>query len=325
MPLTQLTGRQEGDIRFLAAKRFSLMALDQRLRHLTPTSQTTIRGNRGSPDPADGEPTYVALANHRLATEFFGDSNAPSVVLLHGIPGWRGTWRSVATRLAHRAYVVVPDLAGFGESSPAPSRWHAADHADLVVALIRSLGLSQVHLVGFDFGGPTAVMVCARAPELIASLTLAATNVLTATTIPLPLHLVRPPLLGSVFAHLFFGRIGLSLMWFAAVARRDRFRFGEYREALRFSQGVQSTRRIFQASLRDLPGLYGPVQAALGSIRVPCAVVWGDRDPFFPVAIGERTAARVPNAVLTVLKGCGHFLPQEDPAGVARAVSDLLG
>jgi pimeloyl-ACP methyl ester carboxylesterase len=301
------------------------MGLDQHITHAIRTSQGSGRVDRGSLDLADGQPTFVALGDYRLATEFFGDSNAPTVVLLHGIPGWRGTWRSVATRLADRAYVVVPDLAGFGESSPAPAGLHAADHADLVAALIRSLGLSRVHLVGFDFGGPAAVMVCARAPDLIASLTLAATNVLTDTTIPLPLHLVRPPVLGSVFARLFFGRLGLSLVWFAAVARRDRFRFGEYREALRFPQGVRSTRRIFQASLRDLPGLYGPVQAALGSIRVPCAIVWGDRDPFFPVAIGKRTAARVPNAVLTVLKGCGHFLPQEDPDGVARAVSDLLG
>lgn len=199
------------------------MGLDQHVTHAIRTSQASSRLDRGSPGLADGQLAYVAVGDYRLAIEFFGDSNAPTVVLLHGIPGWRGTWRSVATRLAHRAHVVVPDLAGFGESSPAPAGWHAADHADLVVALIRSLGLSRVHLVGFDFGGPAAVMVCARASDLIASLTLAATNVLADTTIPLPLHLVRPPGLGSVFARLFFGRPGLSLMWFAAVARRDRF------------------------------------------------------------------------------------------------------
>ena len=146
------------------------MGPDQHVTHAIRTSQASSRVDRGSPDLADGQPTYVALGAYRLATEFIGDSNAPTVVLLHGIPGWRGTWRSVAARLAHRAYVVVPDLAGFGESSPAPAGMHAAEHADLVVALIRSLGLSRVHLVGFDFGGPVAVMVCACAPDLIASL-----------------------------------------------------------------------------------------------------------------------------------------------------------
>ena len=95
----------------------------------------------------------------------------------------------------------------------------AADHARLIVALIRTLGLRRVHLVGFDFGGPTAVMVCAQAPELVATLALAATNVLTDTGIPLPLQLVRPPVVGDVFSRLLFGRTGLTMMWFAAVAR----------------------------------------------------------------------------------------------------------
>ena len=71
----------------------------------------------------------------------------------------------------------------------------------MVVALIRRLGGRPVHLVGFDFGGPAAVLAYARAPELVASLTLAATNLFTDTRIPLALHLVRPPLVGDLFAH----------------------------------------------------------------------------------------------------------------------------
>ena len=253
-----------------------------------------------------------------------GDPAAPPVVLLHGIPGWRGTWRPVARRLATRAYVVAPDLAGFGRSSKAPAHFHAADQAELIIGLIRTLGLPPVHLVGFDFGGPTAVMAYKRAPELVASLTLAATNVLTDTPIPLPLQLVRLPLIGNPIARLLFGRFGLGMMWFAAVARRDRFRFVDYLALLRYPQGVTSTRRIFQMSLRDLPGLYGPVHAALSGIRVPCTVVWGDRDPFFPTAVGERTAAQVPGARFVQLEGAGHFLPAEDPDGLAGVITAVI-
>lgn len=276
--------------------------------------------------PGDASPrlTRIKVGDYSLATDLLGDPCLPPVILLHGIPGWRGTWRPVAQLLATRAYIVAPDLAGFGESSAVPATFHAADHARLIVALIRTLGLPQVHLVGFDFGGPTAVMVCAQAPELVATLTLAATNVLTDTGIPLPLQLVRPPVLGDVFARLLFGRTGLTMMWFAAVARHDRFRLADYRAMLRFPQGVTSTRRLFQASLRDMPGLYGPVHAALHRLQVPCTVVWGDRDPFFPSAVGERTAAHVPGAHFVQLKGCGHFLPAEDPGGFARVVEELV-
>lgn len=268
--------------------------------------------------------TTVDLGAHRMAVDRWGKPDAPPVVLLHGIPGWRGTWREVAARLAPRAFVVAPDLVGFGESSPAPPRFHASDHADLVIALCRRLGLDRVHLVGFDFGGPTAVLVATRAPWLVASLTLAAANVLADTPIPLPLQLVRPPVLGDAFARLVFGRAGLSMLWWAAVGRRDRFPLARYREMLRFAQGVTSTRRVFQASLRDLPGLYGPVQAALAALHLPSVVVWGDRDPFFPVAVGERTAARIPGARFVVASGCGHFLPAEDPDLLADVVLDAL-
>jgi len=280
---------------------------------------TTSLVERSNPEPA-----MIQAGGYSLATDLVGDPQAPPVVLLHGIPGWRGTWRPVARLLATRAYVVAPDLAGFGQSSSAPAHFHAAEQAEIVIALIRTLGCGPVHLAGFDFGGPVAVLVCARAPELVSTLTLAATNVLTDTRIPLPLQLVRLPVMGGLVARLLFGRPGLTMMWFAAVAQRDRFRLADYRAVLRFPQGVRSTRRVFYASLRDLPGLYGPVRNALSGITVPCTVVWGDCDPFFPLPVGERTAAHIPGATFVQLKGCGHFLPGEDPIAFARVLADAV-
>lgn len=265
----------------------------------------------------------VECGTHTIAVDIYGRAGDPAVVLVHGIPGWRGTWREVAASLCDRAEVFVPDLVGFGESSPAPHRFHAADQARVLADLLRRLGRSRVHLAGFDFGGPTSVMLTSIVPQWIASLTLAATNVLTDTPVPLPLQLVRPPVVGDVFARLFFGRLGLSMMWRAAVMRRERFGFGDFQDALRFPQTITSTRQIFQASLRDLRGLYGPVEAALPRIEVPCTVLWAEHDPFFPLSVGERTAERIPGASFAVLRGCGHFLPKEDPTAIARAIGRM--
>jgi pimeloyl-ACP methyl ester carboxylesterase len=52
-------------------------------------------------------------------------------------------------------------------------------------------------------------------------------------------------------------------------------------------------------------------------------VLWGDRDPFFPVAVGERTA-RALGTVLRVLPGCGHFVPEERPDEVAASLRDVI-
>ncbi len=200
------------------------------MEHLPdPAASPSHRSTGSRVSAADPEPVVIRVDDHLLVTDLFGDPSSPPVVLLHGIPGWRGTWRPVARLLAARHRVVVPDLLGFGESGPAPARFHAADQAALVIALVQKLGLRRVHLAGFDFGGPTAVMVCRQAPDLVATLTLAATNLLPDTAIPPPLQLVRPPLVGDVFARLLFGRPGLMLLWFAAASPRGRVAVGSGR------------------------------------------------------------------------------------------------
>lgn len=266
--------------------------------------------------------THRAPVNGNVVAVDVYDRDGPAVVLLHGIPGWRGIWRPTAP-LLEECRVIAPDLLGFGESSDTTGDFHAAGQVEMVTALIRQLVHRPVHLVGFDFGGPTAVLVYRQAPQLVASLTLAATNVFADTPIPGALRLVGPPVVGDIFARAIFSRLGLSAMWMQAVARRDVFPFGQFREMLRFPNGITSTRRVFQASLRNLTELYAPVQAALADIRVPSQVIWGDLDPFFPLALGERTAACIPGAKLVRLSGCGHFLAGEDPGGLARAIREL--
>ncbi|MBI5068006.1 MAG: alpha/beta hydrolase [Deltaproteobacteria bacterium] len=261
-------------------------------------------------------------SGQHMATSVQGGTG-PAVVLLHGIPGWRGTFGEVARRLADECRVYSPDLLGFGESDPAPPGAHAAEQAAAVVELLDALGLASAHLVGFDYGGPTAVLVAARARERVSSLTLAATNLFPDTPVPAPLRVASVPLLGDLAFRLAFARPGLVALWRAATADRAAFPWARFRAALSSPQGVRSTREIFLASLRDLPGLYGPVADAARTLGLPAAVLWGDRDPFFPPAAGRRTAEALGGS-LRILAGCGHFVPEERPAEMAQAVLGLV-
>lgn len=70
---------------------------------------------------------------------------------------------------------------------------------------------------------------------------------------------------------------------------------------------------------------YEGVRDALGDLALPAVVLWGDRDPFFPVEQGHRTAALLGAHVpCTILAGAGHFLPEERPDDVAAAVAELV-
>jgi len=264
----------------------------------------------------------VAVAGHTVSLERWGETG-PAVLCLHGIPGWRGTWRAVGPLLGRAHRVVAPDLLGFGESSAPAAGFHAPEEAAMLEGLLGALGMARVHLVGFDFGGPVALALAARAPERVASLTLLATNAFRDTPIPAPLRVARVPLLGELAFRLAFGRLGLLAMWRAACGDRRAFPRARFAEALRFPAGNRSTRRVFLDSLRHLEARYAPPEAALGALRVPLRVLWGDRDPFFPVAVGERTA-RHGRGELRVFPGCGHFVPEERPAEVAAEVAELV-
>ena len=87
---------------------------------------------------------------------------------------------------------------------------------------------------------------------------------------------------------------------------------------------ARAIRTIFANVLKGLPDLYDPVEATLPTVDVPALVIWGDRDMFFSVQQGQRTAAAMPNADFVLLEGCGHFPPIERADAVAAALLELL-
>lgn len=246
------------------------------------------------------------------------------VVFLHGIPGSRAIWRSVVAGLGNDVQAVVPDLLGFGDSPDPPDDFHAPAQAHAVARLMREIGTDGYHLVGFDFGGPTAVALVAQHPACVRSLTLISTNAFPDTPIPAPLGLARVPVLGEALFHAMCSWPGLASMWMGAVGDKRAFSWRRFLAELPHRRGRRWTRRVFLDSLRHLESRYAPIAAALPGITCPTVVVWGDHDPFFPLAVGQRTAAAIPGARLEVLDGCGHFAPGERPSAVAALVQSQI-
>ncbi len=241
---------------------------------------------------------------HRL-----GQRTSPALVLLHGIPGSAGSWTKVADRLASRFFILVPDLLGFGHSSDAEDI-HAESQAIALELALEAAGVDRATVVGHDFGGPIALSFYRRRPQFFTALMLLSTNSFPDTSIPFPLSMVNAPVIGRVMGRVLFSTPSLRLM----LMRYGGTQLGEAR----------SVRRIFTASLDNLAQLYGDYPGILHSVDVPASVVWGDRDPFFPVAQAERTASLLEDVKLHFLYGAGHFLPEERPEEVGNAIELLV-
>jgi pimeloyl-ACP methyl ester carboxylesterase len=50
----------------------------------------------------------------------------------------------------------------------------------------------------------------------------------------------------------------------------------------------------------------------------------GDANPSLPVGIATDLAARIPRAALSILESTGHYVIEERPERVRRALDDLL-
>lgn len=244
------------------------------------------------------------------------------LLMLHGIPGSGASWLPAAYLLSTHFDIIIPDLLGFGGSARPLSlaELHAAGQAYAICTMLDELQLKKVIVVGHDFGGPVAIMLCARNPGLVSHLALFATNTFPDTPIPFPLSLITWPLIGQLVAPLLFSRASLAMMLRTGTGRPhvtldERLYLGD-------ASQVNSIRTLFQGSLANLATLYAPIEAQLAQIQIPTLVGWGSEDPFFALRQGERTA-RALRARLQIYDGAGHFIPEERPQRIADDIRSL--
>lgn len=92
------------------------------------------------------------------------------VLLVHGMLETWAMWSRIMPRLAERYRVIAPDLRGFGESEGTGAGYDKMTLAADMLALLDSLGIGRLHVVGHDFGGQVAYALAAGHRDRIATL-----------------------------------------------------------------------------------------------------------------------------------------------------------
>ncbi len=246
-------------------------------------------------------------------------------VLLHGIPGSAFTWQQTGVLLQEQFQVIIPDLVGFGESDSPRGDYYMIQQANSLHELLSNLGITSAYLAGHDFGGPVLLTMMRLFPDFeVKGLILSSTNVFTDTFIPLPLRMAKVPFLGDPFFKMMAGNLaGMRMMYQQAFVNKSDTSWERFRSHLT-KGGMELTAKIFQRSLADLKANYSEIQAMLPGIDVPTLVLWGAKDPFFPVSVGQRTHGAIKNSVLKTYPETGHFVPEERPIEVAQDIIDFV-
>jgi pimeloyl-ACP methyl ester carboxylesterase len=283
-----------------------------------------------------------------IAYEETGPAAGPPVVLLHGFPDDVRAYDGVAPSLAVGGWrVLVPYLRGYGPTrflDPGTPRsgQQAALGRDLL-DFLDALGIARAALAGYDWGGRAACIVAALWPERVTSLvSIGGYNIQNIARSGEPAAPEREHRLWyQWYFHTERGRAGLAahrrpfcrLLWqlWSPNWRFDDATFE--RTAASFDNPdfvevvIQSYRHRFGLAPGD-PSLEAIEQrlAAQPPITVPTIVLHGECDGVSPPLSSEGYARAFTGPYRRrVVPVAGHFLPQEAPAAVIEALSELRG
>jgi len=115
----------------------------------------------------------VKVAGLSLFYRESGAQDAPTLLLLHGLPSSSRMFQPLLTRLADEYHLVAPDYPGYGHSDwPDPQQFaYTFDHlAAVMEELTAALGLTAYTLYMQDYGGPVGFRMALAHPQRVQAL-----------------------------------------------------------------------------------------------------------------------------------------------------------
>lgn len=269
----------------------------------------------------------IAAGEWSFIADVAGPVDGDLVLLLHGFPQTRHTWRRELQTLARAGFrACAPDQRGYSAGArPRGVDGYRVEHmvAD-ALAIADALGGERFHLVGHDWGGHLAWVTAALHPERVRSLAVISR--------PHPRAFVAamrndPAQSSRSSHHQSFLRAEATDELLADDAARLRAMYANsgvpdgdaaaYLATLRVRDALDAAVNWYRAV-----GKSGLQAADTAAITVPTLYVWGNDDRSVGRLAAEGTATWVEAAYRFVeLPGVGHFVTDEVPG----AFPPLLG
>jgi pimeloyl-ACP methyl ester carboxylesterase len=272
-------------------------------------------------------------SGHTFTTDVAGPAGGALVLLLHGFPESRHSWRVALPALAKAGYrAVAPDQRGYSPGArpdPKDLAHYAFDKliADAIdIADASGASGKRFHLVGHDWGGQVSWGVAGRHPDRLASLAILSR--------PHPSSFRRALLKEDGDQkhrsrhHRKFLEPETGPMLLEENARRLRRNLatqGVPEAAIEEHLSVLGNPDALEAALAWYRANKG-LAAEIGTIKVPTLYIWGDADATVGPEAAHGTREFVGAAYgMEVLPGVGHFVMDQAPAKATDLLLEHLG
>jgi len=244
------------------------------------------------------------------------EGTGPIVVMLHGAPDHKETWRGVIDLLKTDHRCIALDLPGMGHFGPVPAGYDFSPHAQAAWFedwRIKTLGNETFTLLTHDIGAIMGASWAALYPQKAARL-IVSNTVLNADHNWVGITKIwASPLLGPLFMATLIG------FTFQTAFGRDFPQVRADQIKSMYAGLTRTARRSLLAYYRVLtrPNFFDCIAADLADLqnRVDLTTVWGQDDTL----IAPREADRIGGDVIR-LTGCSHWVPLERPDALADVV-----
>jgi pimeloyl-ACP methyl ester carboxylesterase len=259
-----------------------------------------------------------------------GEASRPAVLLLHGSPSSARMFREVVPELSQAAYVIAPDLPGFGESDVLPTASFPA-YGQAISELLdrRAIGPRYIYL--HDFGAPVGFHIAMQAPERVLGLIVQNANahrtglgpqwgpVLAYGSQP------NPENEAAATAHLTFEGMRDTYLRGVPSDVAARIPAESWEEDWRVMQlpGRMDKERALIADYARYVGRFDAIADYLKRRQPPALMVWGRHEPFFELAEVLSWMEDLPRMEAHILDG-GHMLLETHAAEAASLMVDFI-
>jgi pimeloyl-ACP methyl ester carboxylesterase len=228
----------------------------------------------------------------------------------------------VAGELARRFTVYVCDLLGYGSSEKREGQdVSIAAQTRMVVELLELWDLEKPCIAGHDIGGAITLRLMLLEGRRFRRVALCDAVAIAPWITPFSRHVQR------------------HLEAFETVPEHI------HREMIAAHLRSAIARDITDAELEPyLPPWLGPVgqpayyrqvaqfderhtreiEPRYGQLRTPTLVLWGEQDSWLASELGRRLANAIPDARHVLVPDAGHFLPEDQPRYVAKALASFF-
>jgi pimeloyl-ACP methyl ester carboxylesterase len=264
--------------------------------------------------------TGITTPEGTFTADVAGPADGPLVVLLHGFPQSRYTWRQTLPALGDAGFrAVAPDQRGYSPGvrpdgvEPYAVPRLVADVLDIADAL----GAARFHLVGHDWGGQVAWLTAANHPARI--------ETLTVLSRPHPAAFTRSFALDPEQAerskhHRSMTPEATDRMWAdgCAALRRTLLHAGVPEPDADAYLATFAEREALDAAINwyRAAAITGGLRAAdTPDVSVPVLYLWGTGDQSVGRRAAELTVEHVSGPYRFVeIDGAGHFLTDDHAA-----------